>query len=419
MNRDNGAGPDGSGQSETGTVPSGKRSILGFTLVILALVVEGFDLQAANMAAPSIVSSFGIPRADIGPVLSASLAGVLLGAMFLAPLGDRMGRRTIIIASCLAYGIISLVAAAATSIMQLIVLRFLIGIGIGAVLPNALALAGELAPPRLLATATGMIGIGITFGGTLAGAAAAILMPTHGWQGVFVAGGILPIVIAGLLWLGLPESPALKARGAHETRGGSVRTLLSPVHRRKTLAIWATFTLLLMIAYLLTGWIPLIINDQGYSASEAAWIATIGHAGGIVGGVIASLALARWRWEVVAVFATIAALSMALLASANWGVLMLTLLIVVQGIFTVGTQNALNGSAGASYPANIRALGLGWGLGLGRVGSILGPLLGSAALLIGLSEPRHFFIIPILPLLITAALAVYLSRITRTQEPHP
>ncbi len=147
---------------------NGARGWLGFVLVLLALVVEGFDLQAANMAATSIVSSFGITRADIGPLLSASLAGVLIGAMFLAPLGDRFGRRAIIISCCAAYGVVSLIAAAATSITELIVLRFLIGIGIGAVLPNALALAGELAPPRLLASATGMIGIGITLGGTIA-----------------------------------------------------------------------------------------------------------------------------------------------------------------------------------------------------------------------------------------------------------
>ncbi len=395
----------------------GIRGWGGFVLVLLALVVEGFDLQAANMAAPDIVTAFGISRADIGPLLSASLAGVLLGAMFLAPLGDRFGRRAIIISCCAAYGIISLIAATATSIPQLILWRFLIGIGIGAVLPNALALAGELAPPRLLASATGMIGIGITLGGTVAGAVAAVLFRYgYGWQEVFVAGGMLPLIIAALLWLGLPESPAFRNRTAHEPRGGNVAALLTAEHRGKTLAIWGAFALVLMVAYLLTGWIPLIIKDHGYSDSEAAWIATVGHGGGMIGGVIASLLLARWQWPVVAVFATIAALTMALLAAADWGTAALTTLIVLQGIFAVGTQNALNGSAGATYPANIRALGLGWALGLGRVGSILGPLVGSAALLLGLGAARHFFILPIAPLLIAALLALYLSRATKKEK---
>lgn len=388
----------------------------GFILILLALVVEGFDLQAANMAAPAIVRSFGITRAEIGPLLSASLFGVLIGAMTIAPLGDRFGRRAIIIGSCVAYGLLSLIAAVATSITELVVLRFLIGIGIGAVLPNALALAGELAPPRLLASATGMIGIGITLGGTIAGAAAAILMPTHGWQGVFFAGGVLPLLIAVLLWFGLPESPALD-RGKARPRGGNVTMLLTPAHRAITLAIWGAFALVLMIAYLLTGWIPLVINAQGYSESEAAWIATVGHGGGMIGGVIASLMLARWQWPVVAVFATAAAFMMALLASGDWGAAMLSTLLLFQGVFTVGTQNALNGSAGATYPAHMRALGLGWALGIGRVGSVVGPLAGSAALMLGLHTPRLFFLLPIVPLLIAAVLALYLTRATKTHAP--
>lgn len=394
---------------------SAGRSWLGFLLVLLSLVVEGFDLQAANMAAPNIVSTFGITRADIGPLLSASLFGVLLGAMFLAPLGDRFGRRTIIIGSCMAYGLISLVTAAATSILQLVALRFLIGIGIGAVLPNALALAGEMAPRRLLATATGLIGIGITFGGTIAGATAAILFRQgYGWREVFLAGGVLPLVIAALLWLGLPESPAL--RRGEKRGGGTVLTLLAPGEISKTLAIWLAFALVLMINYLLTGWIPLIINSQGYSESNSAWIATAGHGGGMIGGVFASLALARWRWPVVGVFAVMAALSVTLLASTDWGATALTALIVLQGVFIVGTQNALNGSAGATYPAETRALGLGWALGIGRVGSVVGPLAGSAALMLGFGAPREFFFLPIIPLLVAALLAAYLTRATRADK---
>ncbi|MBO9670481.1 MAG: MFS transporter [Sphingobium sp.] len=398
-----------------GTISAG-RSWLGFLLVLLSLVVEGFDLQAANMAAPNIVSTFGITRADIGPLLSASLFGVLLGAMFLAPLGDRFGRRTIIIGSCLAYGAISLIAAMASSIIQLVALRFLIGIGIGAVLPNALALAGEMAPRKLLATATSLIGIGITFGGTLAGATAAILFKMgYGWREVFLTGGVLPLLIAALLWLGLPESPAF--RHGEKRSGGSVLTLLAPNEIARTFAIWIAFALVLMVNYLLTGWIPLIINAQGYSESEAAWIATAGHGGGMIGGVIASLALARWRWPVVSALSILAALSMVMLAGAEWGVTALTALIIMQGAFTVGTQNALNGSAGATYPAETRALGLGWALGVGRIGSVIGPLAGSAALMLGFSAPREFFFLPIIPLLIAAALAAYLARATKSRSP--
>jgi len=397
-------------EGRPGTANERQRGWGGFLLILLALVVEGFDLQAANFAAPSIVEDFGISRAEIGPLLSASLVGVLIGALTIGPLGDRIGRRTILVACCTVYGLISLGAVFATNLPQLIALRFLIGIGLGAVLPNALALAGELAPRRHLARAMGLVGIGISFGGVVAGAVAAHFLPLHGWPSLFVAGGILPIGIALLLWIALPESPVLAQTG--ERLGGiaGVRAILAPERRMATLAIWLAFALALMVVYLLSGWIPLLIKDQGYSTAAASWIATASHAGGVLGGIFASLLLSKRSWSIVALFAGLAALSLAIVALHDWGAVSLSLLLVMVGFFSTGTQNGLNGSCGASYPAEIRATGLGWALGMGRLGSIIGPLVGSLALLLGLHDPRSFFILPVLPLLIAAALAFWLAR---------
>ncbi|MGF7168729.1 AAHS family 4-hydroxybenzoate transporter-like MFS transporter [Sphingobium xanthum] len=384
----------------------------GFILILIALVVEGFDLQAANFAAPSILEAFDLTRVQIGPLLSASLVGVLFGAVVIGPLGDRYGRRMILIASCLSYGVLSLVAVFATSLMQLIILRFLIGIGLGAVMPNALALAGEFAPRKHLARAVGLVGIGVTFGGVVAGAVAARYLPTHGWQSIFVAGGILPIIICVLLWFGLPESPALKRETLAKPGTSGLRAILSPAYRPRTLAIWGIFTMLLMVVYLLGGWIPMLIKDQGYSDRTAALVATAYHAGGVIGGITASLLLSERYWRILALFAAGAALSLAALSAASWGIVPLTALIVLAGALVTGTQNCINGSTGASYPAEMRASGLGWGLGLGRVGSIIGPLAGSVALMMGLGAPRHFFILPVLPLAIVCLLGLWLARHT-------
>ena len=163
---------------------------LVFLALGLAMIV--LDGSIVSVALPEIIRELSLDLTDAQWVTG--LYAVVFSALLLTAgqLGDRWGRRRIIIGSCAAYGIISLLAAAATSIPQLVLCRFLIGIGIGAVLPNALALAGELAPPRLLASATGMIGIGITFGGTIAGAVAATLFRIgHGWQSVFIAGGVM------------------------------------------------------------------------------------------------------------------------------------------------------------------------------------------------------------------------------------
>ncbi|MBT2186173.1 MFS transporter [Sphingobium nicotianae] len=384
----------------------------GFLLIMLALVVEGFDLQAANFAAPSIVAQFGISRAQVGPLLSASLVGVFFGAVFIGPLGDRYGRRMILILSCLSYGLLSFVCVFATSLIHLIFLRFLIGIGLGAVMPNALALAGEFAPRKHLARSMGLVGIGITFGGVVAGAVSAWLLPTHGWQSIFVVGGILPIAIAAILWLGLTESPVLTREVMARTGKWQFAAILSPLYRPRTLAIWGIYTFLLMCVYLLGGWIPLLIKDQGFSERTAALVATAYHSGGVVGGIVASLLLSERYWRILALFAGAAAVCLAALAANAWSLVPLTMLIVLAGALVTGTQNCINGSTGASYPPQMRAAGLGIALGFGRIGSVMGPLAGSLALILGFGTPRHFFVLPVLPLAICSLLGLWLARHT-------
>ncbi|MEO6387334.1 MAG: MFS transporter [Croceibacterium sp.] len=385
-------------------------AILSIVVIVFALIVEGFDLQAANLAGPAIVSAFGVTPAQLGPVLSASLAGVLLGAIVIGPLGDRLGRRRIIISSCIAYGVISIATVFAQSIWHLIVLRFLVGVGLGGMLPNALALAGQIAGPKYRATATGLVGIGITFGGVVAGISAARLMPAHGWQVMFLIGGVLPLVVAAVVRLtlpaGLPDAGELAA--VVESRG--VRGLLSPALRSQTFAIWAIFALCLMSVYLLNAWIPLVTRAANFSLEQSAWLTTAYHAGGTLGGVAASLLLAWNRWKTAGAFALAAALVLCLTGVTAWPTFGLTLLIVAAGFTVTGTQNAINGAAGSAYPEAMRSAGLGWALGIGRIGSIIGPLVGAAVSSAGYFAPHQFFLIPVLPMAVGALLALWLSR---------
>lgn len=390
-----------------------EHGLRGFWLILIALIVEGYDLQAANFAAPAIVEAFELSRTQVGPLLSASLVGVLFGALFVGPLGDRFGRRRVLVGCCISYGLLSFVAAAAPNLPFLILLRALIGIGLGGFLPNALALAGELAPRGQQSMRTALVGLGITLGGVVAGALSARLMPAYGWRSVFVAGGILPLLVAALLAIGLPDSPVLRPHmkgAAAMGMFGSVRALLRPANRAISVAIWIIFAAVLMNVYLLSGWIPLLMTDSGLSIADAAWVGTAYHAGGLGGGITASLILARRGWRTVTLSASLAAGVLLILAVHEWSREAVIVLIVALGFFVTGTQNAINGAAGASYPAEIRAAGLGWALGLGRLGSITGPLVGSLAIVLGISHPRQFFAIPILPLLVAAALAFWLGR---------
>jgi AAHS family 4-hydroxybenzoate transporter-like MFS transporter len=395
-------------------VSDGVRPWVTTSALLLALVSEGYDLQAANFAAPAIVKSLSIAKADIGPLLSASLLGVLFGAALIGSLGDRLGRKRLIIGGCVAYGLLSLAAAACSMLWELVLLRFLIGLGLGGVLPNALALASDLARRGSEATAAGLIGIGITFGGVLAGLAAAALLPAYGWQSVFVVGGVLPLGIVLLLWAVLPESPAHpRSRSPSAGTGASMpgpTALFRDGLAAQTVTIWVIFAAILLCVYLLSGWIPLLLNQSGFSTRSAALIGAAYQGGGVAGGVLASLLLKKRGWDVVASFASLAGVSMVFLVYGPASTFALVSGVVLAGFFVTGTQNAINGAGGASYDISVRSSGLGWALGVGRLGSVAGPLVGSAAVMLGMHDPRHLFALPILPLAIAAACAVWLRR---------
>jgi AAHS family 4-hydroxybenzoate transporter-like MFS transporter len=388
------------------------RGVSGIALLVLALVVEGFDLQAANFAAPDLVASFGVARTALGPLLSASLAGLFVGAVLLAPLGDRFGRKTVIVAAGLGYGAFSLACALSPSLPWLFAARFVVGIGLGAVLPNALVLAGELAPPKLAASAAGLAGVGITLGGVLAGLVSAQLLPSFGWRSLFVVGGILPLFVFLALIIWLPESPQLDRRDSFAR--ASARTviwdLIRPPLLATTICIWGLFALVLMTVYLLGGWIPLLMSDAGLSQRDGAYVAAGYHLGGAVGAICAAALLRSMRWSVVSLFAFLGVAALAALASGAPAGAALTTLVVAAGFCVTGAQNAANGSASSTYPTPIRAAGLGWALGFGRFGSVMGPLVGSWAVLLGFEHPNQFFTVAIGPMAVAGVIALWLRR---------
>ena len=402
---------------------SGGASLVRLLLLMLALVVEGFDLQAANFAGPSIAADFGIDRSRLGPLLSASLLGVLVGSTQIAPLGDRFGRKRIVVLCSAAFGVLSLIAAMAGSIPQLIVLRILIGIGLGGVLPNGLALAGETFRRERQASMIGLVGIGITMGGVVAGVTAARLLPMYGWRGLFAVGGVLPLVIALVVALALPEASTARETCAAPSVDGPARrsgvtVILQPPLRSLTIMIWLIFVGVTLNFYLLSGWIPLLMKQSGWSMAGAAWVTSAFHMGGVVGGICASLALVRGGWWTVAAFMAGAAIMMIMLAFAATGAFGNVVLLVISGFCVTGTLNAINGATGGTYPVHLRSTGLGWALGIGRIGSILGPLVGSLAALVDLDRSNHFFVIPVIPLILVMLLAIRLARQTSRVRVH-
>jgi AAHS family 4-hydroxybenzoate transporter-like MFS transporter len=297
----------------------------------------------------------------------------------------------------------------------------MVGIGLGAVLPNALVLAGELAPARLQASAAGLAGIGITLGGVLAGVASAQLLPEFGWRSLFIVGGMLPVAVTVALVYGLPESPEMAPRiTPAESQRRAVWDLVRPPFLATTIRIWALFALVLMTVYLLGGWIPLLMSDAGFSKRDGAYVAASYHLGGALGAMCAAILLRFMRWTVVASFAFAGVAVLAALATgagAGTGVA-LTTLVIAAGFCVTGAQNAANGSTSSAYPASIRAAGLGWALGFGRFGSVMGPLAGSWAMLLGFERPDELFAVAVAPMAVAGMISLGLRRAETRAIPH-
>jgi AAHS family 4-hydroxybenzoate transporter-like MFS transporter len=286
---------------------------IGLLLTCAAvLFLDGFDTQAIGYVAPALAKEWGLTKAALGPVFSAGLFGLMIGALMFGPLADRIGRKKIIIFSTLAFGLGTLATAFVQDVGTLLTIRFLTGLGLGGAMPNAVAMTSEFSPHRRRATMVMIMFCGFSVGAALGGLLAAALIPQFGWRSVFVAGGLAPLLLVPVLALRLPESVrfiALSGR-AHE-RVAELLTRINPgaafapgtqfaVHEPRlaglpvlhlfrdgrtlaTLLLWVVFFMSLLDLYFLSNWLPTVLNDLGASVSSAAVIGSMLQVGGVVG----------------------------------------------------------------------------------------------------------------------------------------
>jgi MFS transporter, AAHS family, 4-hydroxybenzoate transporter len=411
-----------------------------FAFCLAVLFVDGFDVQSITYVAPSISQEWGLVRGQLGPTFSAGLFGVMLGALGLAPLADRIGRRRIIVYSCVAFGVGTLLTVWMPSLSALLVLRFFTGLGLGSAIPNAIALASEYAPHRSRALVVMFVGSGISLGAIASGYTAAHVIGPYGWRAVFVVGAVLPLALAALLAASLPESlrftavvprlraeakrlllklkPELAAAGELAIRspdgeGGraTVADLFKSHRGVATVLLWAAFFMSLLNVYLAINWLPTSLNASGFSVAEAAIITSWYHFGGVAGTYALGLLMDRlgpYAMLILAqllavlgfyVFATVPALGEA----ATIAVLMLA------GFGVVGGQVGINALASMIYPVAMRSTGLGWALGVGRVGSIVGPAIGGVMLATA-ENARSVYLVCIVPVLVGMVAVALLKR---------
>ena len=419
------------------------QPLSGFQLVTillcsLVLLLDGFDTQAMGFLVPPIAEELGIPLSAFGPVLSAGLFGLMLGAMSAGPIADRWGRRWAIIVSSLVFGFFSLLTAGADSISELLTLRFLTGLGLGGAMPNVVALASEYAPKRLQPILVTAIFAGMGGGAVLASLVGGALIPIWGWRSVFYVGGILPIALALVLIKTLPESVRfLTARGANPKQVdaiirriapdlGDVR-VATPVSREPqdreglpvaqlfqegrttgTLLLWIPFFMNLLILYFILSWLPSLLRQAGMPVSAGITAVMVFSIGGILGALVQGPLMKAFGVFPTMVAEFLISLGLVVLASmifANFPLMMVVTFIL--GVSVQGAQAGLNVLSAMYYPTVIRSTGVGWALGIGRIGSIVGPILGGIMLSMQWT-PQQIFMAGAVPA-ICAACAVLAS----------
>ena len=404
----------------------------------LAMFADGFDISVLSFAVPALGRVWQLPPESFRIVLSASLFGILFGALIFGYVGDRFGRRTAIVAGCVLYGLATLAVTGAGNLQHVTWLRFVTGIGLGGLMPNTIALNSELAPKRWRATLIVLMFTGITLGSATPSVVAAWLVPRFGWEILFLIGGAAPLVIALGLRFALPESVKLLAMRPHrqaelvgiarrmrpdlnvrddarfEARqtataaGAGVRQIFSRGLGPITLLLWICFATALMANFFLNSWLPLIFEQSGLTPERAAIATGWYHVGATLGGLAVSVLLDRVGIIVIAVMFALAAPLVAAIGWSGHSFGGLATLVALSGFCVVGAQFGNNASAGLLYPTAIRAQGVGWALAIGRFGSIVGPLVGGT--LIGMKLPlRQLFLAPAAPMFVGAAAATALG----------
>jgi MFS transporter, AAHS family, 4-hydroxybenzoate transporter len=396
-------------------------------LSALIMFVDGYDIQVMALAVPAIARDWSIAPAHFSYALSAVLLGLAIGAAFLAPLGDRAGRRTLLVIAMLLVGAATMLTASSRSPLQFAGWRLVTGIGLGISIPNCNAWTAEYVPTRTRATILVAMNAAIGAGAFCAGFIAPVVFAHWGWRGAFLIGGAAPLVIGALIFALAPESlkflalrrpldpriPSILARIAPEIDAAmplrppeaaprvswwSVTELLRPPYRRRTLVLWGLVIGNLFTLYVLISWLPTLLHLSGWSLDDALRGAVLIQAGGIVGGILLSLLLGRGL-TVPALFTAylVTAVCLVLFRAAGFGLAWALLALVGAG--TSGGQLCLNSLSTAYYPPAIKATGMSWAGVFGNFCAFLAPMAGGWALDRSISAVNILSMLCVAPLL--------------------
>jgi len=383
----------------------------------LVQMCDGYDLNSIAWAAPTLLKVWGLAPAAFTLAFLWSSIGIMAGALSAGPLGDRFGRKPLLVASLTIFGIASLLSAFAGSLGMLAVLRFFTGVGIGGGFSGAAALTGDYTPERRRALMIMASFTGAPLGGFVGGQIVALwLLPTFGWQAIFIAGGVFPLALVVVIALFLPESPRfLLARGrlsardeallrrldiaaAHGqgqgldiARGNPVNMLFGEGYALQTMLLWIIYFCSLMNLFLFAYWMPTVLNLIGFPPAQAVFASSLRDCGACFAVLYLGFLIDRVGPERSLAFHYAAgAVFIAVIALVALPYALLLIMTFLAGLTIIGSQTGANGTCGKLYPARMRTSGLGWALGIGRLGGIAAPALGGYLLSLGMAPTRIF-----------------------------
>ncbi len=408
--------------------------VSGQQLLVIALclffnMLDGFDITAMAIVASAVSTELELTPDRLGLIFSFALAGMMAGAMFLAPVSDIIGRRKLIIMSLALVGLSIVLTASASTLPEFIILRFISGVGAGAMLASQAALSSEYSPDKYRALTVAVVTSGYPMGAMMTSVIAGFIMPEYGWRGMFWFGGLLTVSMVFVAWLLIPESlkyllekhpegalerinrilrklkkdqlaelPAVVQK-EHTESGGFIAgmlQLLNKKHRKMTLTLWTAFLLCFSTLYFLMSWIPILMEDSGFSVEVGRQAFFLFNLGGVIGIYLMGWMSTKWKLTNLILYLSVAsAIGMVIFAMAPTQLNLLLVLTLLIGILQQGGFTGLYGVAAKAYPTHIRTTGIGWSIGLGRLGAVIGPGVAGYLIAAGLDMSANYIIFAI------------------------
>jgi AAHS family 4-hydroxybenzoate transporter-like MFS transporter len=414
-------------------------------LCALMLFFDGIDNQGISYVAPALSKAWNLSRGALAPVFTAGIIGVALGALVTGPLTDRFGRRPMMLGTVIWFSLLTLAVTQASDLNELLVLRFLAGLGLGSLVPMAVVVSSENAPLRARATMVTLATCGYSIGAASGGLLAAQLIPLYGWPSIFWVGGIAPLLLVVAMWFWLPESVRLLAlRLGNGARIASILRTVNPAlefpadtqfvnmgelpkrefrplqlftegRASTTLILWVIFFLNLTVLNLLNSWLPTLVDTTGLPHDQALRVASGFQFGGMIGVISMGVLADRIGFfRVLPIAFLVGGTCVGLVGSVGASIYLMVAMIAIAGFCNIGCQLTNAALAASLYPTDIRGTGVNWAHGIARIFSTGGPLLGG--FLLDHDWPlQYIFLIFAVPLFLASACVTLLGSIRRTK----